>query len=71
MSDELFDAPTQVSLQRQLEAARRELRMRMKVYPTRVANKHMTAVLAREETAAMAAIVDTLQRLVDEERARP
>jgi hypothetical protein len=64
----LFEAPPVVSLQRQLLAAERELKRRRQVYPSRVAQHRMSEKLANEETAAMAAIVDTLQRLLEAER---
>jgi hypothetical protein len=64
----LFEAPPAVSLQRQLLAAERELKRRRQTYPSRVAQHRMSQNLADAETSAMAAIVDTLQRLLEAER---
>jgi hypothetical protein len=61
---ELFpDAPEAVSLRRQLACASRELFMRQRVYPGRVKVGRMTEADAREEIAAMRAIVQTLRRV--------
>lgn len=57
-----------VSIERQLKAARRELAMRKSVYPGRVKAGKMTQEAAADETEAMAAIVETLERLDAAER---
>ena len=59
----LFDDRA-VPLLDQIAAAERELKMRQHVYPRRIAEKKMTQALADRETAAMAAIVETLKGLV-------
>jgi hypothetical protein len=50
------------SASEQLACARRELALRQSTYPKHVAGGRMTAELAGKETAAMAAIVETLDR---------
>jgi hypothetical protein len=55
-----------VSLQSQVECAKRELAMRRRVYPRFIENGSMTGQKANQELAAMEAIVATLQRLRDE-----
>jgi hypothetical protein len=55
------------SLKEQLACAKRELALRRRVYPTFVAAKRMNVFKAEEEMDAMAAIVTTLQELVDRE----
>lgn len=57
-----------VSLEDQLKAAQREVAMRRGVYPRWVASGRMTAKKAADETSAMEAIVETLQRLVQADR---
>lgn len=52
-----------VSLEVQLKAARRELAMRKSAYPKWVKAGKMTEAKASDETEAMAAIVETLERL--------
>jgi hypothetical protein len=59
----LLDAPS-VSLQRQLEAIRREIKLRRQVYPTRIATRRMSARKAAEEIAVMQAIEQTLLDLI-------
>jgi hypothetical protein len=56
------DAPA-VSLDRQIECAKRELKMRERVYPRRILQGAMTEALARVETESMRAIVATLEEL--------
>lgn len=46
----------------QLACARRELALRRNTYPKWVASGRMTSATAERETAAMAAIVETLDR---------
>lgn len=54
-----------MTLRDQLDAARRELALRRSVYPRWVSAGKMTKDKADHETAAMAAIVDTLQKCLD------
>jgi hypothetical protein len=49
-----------VSLERQLEAVRREIKLRGRVYVTRVATRRMSAKRAAEEIAVMQAVEQTL-----------
>ena len=51
-----------------LRCVERELRMRKKVYPRRVADKHMTQKTADHEIACMEAIVRDYDRIVHGER---
>lgn len=53
-----------VSLQDQLECAKRELAMRRRVYPKFVDSGRMTPRSAEREIRAMSAIVDTLVKLI-------
>ncbi len=57
-----------ITLGEQLECARRELRLRGRVYPRRVEQGHMTQKLADHETAAMQAIIETLEKLAPGEK---
>jgi hypothetical protein len=59
----LIDAPS-VSLRRQLEAIRREIKLRKQVYPQRIATRRMSARKAAEEIACMQAIEATLLDLI-------
>jgi hypothetical protein len=54
-----------VSLRAQLACARRELALRERVYPRWVAEERLLPSTAAHETAPMAAIVRTLQGLVE------
>jgi hypothetical protein len=54
-------------LTEQLACARRELALRMKVYPRWVAHEQMTERAAKREILAMTAIVHTLEALVEAE----
>ncbi len=56
-----------VPLRDQLACAEREVRMRERVYPRRVAAKAMTQAQADRELRAMAAIVGTLRTLAERE----
>jgi homoserine dehydrogenase len=56
-----------VPLRLQLACAKRELALRVRVYPRLVANETMLQSTAQHELAAMTAIVKTLGRLVAEE----
>ena len=55
--------PRHVSLARQIEGARRELRLRQVVYPKRIAAGQMNVEKADEELAVMDAILATLQAI--------
>lgn len=57
--------PRQVSLARQIEAVRRELRLRQAVYPRRIGERRMTVDKADEELAAMEAVLETLEAIRD------
>lgn len=59
--------PDAVPLRLQLACARRELALRVRVYPRLVANETMLQSTATKELAAMSAIVRTLKALVDAE----
>ena len=52
-----------ISLQTQLECAKREVAMRRRVYPRWVEADRMTQVKSAQEISAMEAIVETLARL--------
>jgi hypothetical protein len=64
MSALLIDAPS-VSLQRQLQCVRREIKIRRQVYLGRVATRRMSAKKAAEEIVAMQAIEETLVALIE------
>ena len=59
--------PDAVPLRAQLACARRELALRVRVYPRLVANETMLHSTAVRELAAMKAIITTLTRLVEAE----
>ena len=63
MTDMFPYAPRQVSLDRQIQCAERELRMRRSVYPRHVRDSRMPQAKADSEIAAMQAIVETLRGL--------
>jgi hypothetical protein len=63
----LLDAPS-VSLDDQLAAAEREVRIRLRIFPQRVSTHRMSQRLADRELAAMHAIVATLRALIEERR---
>jgi len=54
--------PAAPGLAEQLTCAKRELALRRNTYPKWVAGGRMTGATAERETAAMAAIVETLER---------
>jgi hypothetical protein len=58
--------PAHVSLRRQLQAAKRELALRRRVYPSRMTTGRMSQAQAADEFAAMEAIVETLLVLLGE-----
>lgn len=62
--------PSTVDLPAQLKCAQRELKIRRDVYPTWVRAGRMNVFKAEDEMAAMAAIVRTLQGLVDGGKSR-
>lgn len=51
------------SIEDQLRCAKREVGMRVRVYPRWVEGKRMTQAKADEELACMRAIVETLEKL--------
>ncbi len=63
---DLFDARA-VTLRAQLDAAKREVRLRDRVYPRLVETGKMTRTKARDEADAMRAIVSTLEALLSKE----
>jgi hypothetical protein len=54
-----------VTLADQVQCARREIQMRRRVYPKRIAAGKMQVFVADRETAGMQAIAKTLQWLLD------
>lgn len=60
-----------ISLKDQIACARRELAIRDKVYPRRVQTGDMTEAAMKKELAAMAAIIDTLEKLKRQEDGTP
>jgi hypothetical protein len=58
-----MNSETVISLDMQIAAAERELAMRKRVYPRLIKARTMRFEKAVAETAAMAAIVETLKRL--------
>lgn len=63
MSDLFPEAPKAVSLERQIEAVDREVKMRRHVYARRVAEGKMTQAKADTEIAVMEAVEATLRGL--------
>lgn len=57
-----------VSIDDQIKSVRRELGMRERVYPRRVADGKMTTTQAAHETAAMQGVLATLERVASGER---
>lgn len=58
----LFDnLPIAVSIDRQIAAVKREIKLRRMVYPERVARERMTQAKADEEIAVMQAVLATLE----------
>ena len=57
-----------ISCAEQLECAERELKLRQRVYPRRVADGKMTQAQADRELARMEAIIATLRGLAELER---
>ena len=56
------------SNQEKCDCVRRELALRIRVYPGHVKNHKMRASVATHEIAVMSAIVDDYCRLADQER---
>ena len=56
-----------VTIERQLQAAERELALRRRVYPRWIEKKKMTQAKADDEIAAMEAITETLRGLMPAE----
>lgn len=61
-SESLFGA-LPITIPAQIACVERELRMREHVYPRRVADGKMSEAKAREELAAMRAVLATLQAI--------
>lgn len=57
-----------ITLQEQIECAKREISMRKWVYPSRVNQGKMNQVKADHEIAAMEAILRTLEELAQREQ---
>jgi hypothetical protein len=57
-----------VSIEVQVAAVKREIGMRERVYPRRVADGKMTQQKANEEIAAMQAVLETLEKIAAAER---
>lgn len=55
-----------VTLEQQLACAKRELALRQRVYPRFIDQGRISSALAARELAAMAAIIVTLEELIDE-----
>ena len=60
-----------MTVEEQIDAARRELRMRRRVYPRLVTDGRMTQKKADHEIAAMEAIVATLESLQPSRTTQP
>jgi hypothetical protein len=56
--------PATVPLWRQIACAKREVRLRLQVYPKLIAHHKMTEEEAQEETLCMQAILATLHELI-------
>lgn len=54
---------SEVSLEKQLACAKRELALRVRMYPTWVRAKRLNPLKAEDEIAAMRAIIKTLEGL--------
>lgn len=65
MPDLFPNAPSQVSLPRQIECVEREIAMRRRVYPRWVAVGKMQQAKADDEIAIMEAVVATLRKARD------
>lgn len=63
MSDGLFQDPLPITIEAQIECVQREINMRERVYPRRVADGKMTQALAAEQLELMRAVLTTLQGL--------
>jgi hypothetical protein len=59
---------TAIPIGEQLEAARRELKYRERVYPRRVEAGHLTQRAATYQLRCMQAIIDTLEKVAGEGR---
>jgi hypothetical protein len=58
----------EVPLTTQIQCAKRELKMRQRVYPRLIAGGQLTRQTTDRELAAMQAIVQTLQQLMEEKQ---
>lgn len=63
MTDLIPDLPVQVSLADQVACVKREVALRMRVYPRWVAAGRMTQAKAATEIACMQAVLKTLETL--------
>jgi hypothetical protein len=54
-----------LSLERQLDAVRREIKLGKQTYPTRIATRRMSARKATEEIACMEAVAEILVELIE------
>jgi hypothetical protein len=61
----LIDAPS-ISLQAQLASVEREIKIRRRVYVTRVVTHRMSPAKAQHELQAMEAVAQTLRALIQE-----
>ncbi len=68
MTDLFPDGAVQVSIERQIGAAKRELAYRRHVYPRLITNGKMTQAKAATEIQIMKSIVATLEQVRDKER---
>lgn len=59
---------TTFTFEQKLEAVRRELKYRRRVYPRRIENKQMTQALADEQIAIMEAIAEDMEKEAAKER---
>jgi hypothetical protein len=64
------DVPPQVSLERQIECVKREIRQRMHVYANRVKAGKMTIAKSHEEITCMEAVLRSLSRMKDDHDAQ-
>lgn len=62
MTERIFSA------EEKLECVRREIKLRQRVYPYRVAQGKMTQQLADEQLALMAAVEQDMERLAQSQR---
>lgn len=61
MNAGLFQDPLPITIEAQIECVVREIKLRERVYPRRVAEGKMTQALASEQLELMRAVLTTLQ----------